>query len=456
MALTEEEARARFAAGRGNVVVDRTSRTVGEIFRANVLTRFNALLGSLLVVILIVGPPQDSLFGLVLIGNTAVGVFQELRAKRTLDRLTVVGGATTTVVRAEGARQVPSREVVEGDTIAIGRGDQIVVDGVVLASDGLEVDESLLTGEAEPEAKPVGSMLLSGSWVVAGSGRQLAEVVGEAAYGRRLAVEGRRFALARSELRHGIDVILRGVTWVLVPTAVLLFVSQVAEASDLSEALRVSVAGVVNMVPEGLVLLTSTALAVGIVRLGRQRVLVGELGALEGLARVDVLCLDKTGTLTDGQPELAAIEPLTDGIDIDLALGGFAASDPDPNASLLAIRRARPGSEWPVTWRVAFSSAQRWSAVGLADGGWALGAPDVLLEWVAPSYREVVPYTARAGEYACRRRSAGVAVRLVPGKHRQRHAPTGSSSRWPSSRWASRCAMTCARPCRGSRRKGSR
>jgi cation-transporting ATPase E len=395
VALTEAEARARAAAGRANTVVDQTSRPVSAIVRANVLTRFNALLGSLLVVILIVGPPQDALFGIILVVNTLVGVVQEVRAKRTLDRLVVVGGATATVVRAEGERDVPSREVVEGDIVEVGRGDQIVVDGVVLSSDDLEVDESLLTGESEPMSKPQGSRLLSGSWVVAGSGRQLAEVVGEASYGRRIAAEGRRFVLARSELRAGVDVILRGVTWVLVPTAVLLFVSQLAQANDLSEALRVSVAGVVNMVPEGLVLLLSTALAVGIIRLGRKRVLVGELGALEGLARVDVLCVDKTGTLTDGTPDLVAIEPLTEGIDVDDVLAGFAASDPDPNASLLAILRARPGTPWPVTWRIAFSSAQRWSAVGAGDGGWALGAPDVLMDWVAPPYRELLPYATQ-------------------------------------------------------------
>jgi cation-transporting ATPase E len=390
--LTEAEAKARAAAGRANVVADQTSRTVRQIVRANVFTRFNALLGSLLVVILVVGPPQDALFGIVLVCNTAIGIVQEVRAKHTLDRLIVVGGATTRVVRAEGTREVPSREVVEGDIIQLGRGDQIVVDGPVLESDDLEVDESMLTGESEPVGKDIGTMLLSGSYVVAGSGRQLTDVVGEASYGRKLAAEGRRFALAKSELRAGIDVILRGVTWVIVPTAALLLVSQLAQASDLEEALRVSVAGVVNMVPEGLVLLTSTALAVGIVRLGRRRVLVGELGALEGLARVDVLCVDKTGTLTDGQPELTAVEPLTEGIDIDDVLAGFAASDPDPNASIYAIQSARPGAAWPVTWRVAFSSAQRWSAIGVGEGGWALGAPDVLFDWVAPAYRDVVPH----------------------------------------------------------------
>src|SRR4051794_20782797 len=188
--LTDAEARARAAAGRANTVVDRTSRPISVIVRANVLTRFNALLGSLLVVILIVGPVQDALFGIILVGNTLVGIVQEVRAKRTLDRLVVVGGATATVMRAEGRREVPSRDVVEGDIVEVGRGESIVVEGVVLMSDDLEVDESLLTGESEPMAKPQGSTLLSGSWVVAGNGRHLAEVVGEASYGRRLAAEG--------------------------------------------------------------------------------------------------------------------------------------------------------------------------------------------------------------------------------------------------------------------------
>jgi cation-transporting ATPase E len=402
--LDEHEALRRAAAGKANVVDDASTRSVAAILRANVVTRFNALLGSLLVVILIVGPPQDALFGLVLIGNTAVGVVQELRAKRTLDRLVVIGGATATVIRSGEARTVPSRDVVEGDLVEVGRGDQIVVDGTVSWSDGLEVDESLLTGESEPVSKPPGSRLLSGSWVVAGTGRHLAEVVGEQAYGRRLAVEGRRFSLTRSELRAGIDNILRGVTWVLVPTAVLLVASQLVQASDVEEAVRSSVAGVVNMVPEGLVLLTSTALAVGVIRLGRRKVLVQELGALEGLARVDVLCVDKTGTLTEGQPQLVGVEPLEDGVDAEAILSGFAASDPVPNASLQAIGRALPGSPWDVRWRVPFSSAERWSAIASADTVWALGAPDVLLGWLAPEHahmtrqaRAKVDERARAG-----------------------------------------------------------
>ena len=395
--LDEHEAHRRAAEGRINAASEDTSRTVREILRTNIVTRFNALLGSLLVVILIVGPVQDALFGIVLVLNTLVGIVQELRAKRTLDRLVVIGGATATVIRSGTTRSIPATEVVEGDLVELRRGDQIVVDGPVVAADGLEVDESMLTGEAEPVAKNAGHELLSGSFVVAGTGRHVAAVVGEAAYGRRLAAEGRKFALAPSELRQGIDTILRGVTWVLVPTAVLLVISQLVQANDLHEAIRASVAGVVNMVPEGFVLLTSTALAVGIIRLGRRLVLVQELGALEGLARADILCIDKTGTLTDNQLELAAVERLIeDDLDVDAVLAGFAASDPDPNASLQAIGRARPGAEWETRWRVPFSSAARWSAIAPVGttGAWLLGAPDVLLPWVHEVYRDTATYAA--------------------------------------------------------------
>src|SRR4051794_4997894 len=410
--LDDQEARRRAEAGRGNVVGEEATRTVGDILRANIVTRFNALLGSLLIVILIVGPPQDALFGIVLIGNTVVGVVQELRAKHTLERLVVIGGATATVVRSGVPRPVAPTELVEGDVVELRRGDQILVDGAVLSSDGLEVDESLLTGEADPVAKHPGAPLLSGSWVVAGTGRQLAEVVGEQAYGRRLAAEGSRFVLARSELRVGIDAILRGVTWVLVPTAVLLLVSQLAQANDVSEALRASVAGVVNMVPEGFVLLTSTALAVGIVRLGRRMVLVQELGALEGLARADVLCIDKTGTLTDNQLELVAVEPLVSDVDASQVLAGYAASDPDPNASVQAIARALPGAPWTTTWRVAFSSAARWSSISPSggEGAWVLGAPDVLLPWADPQYLDVA---ARAQRMVAPHAAAGRRVLLL-------------------------------------------
>jgi cation-transporting ATPase E len=268
------------------------------------------------------------------------------------------------------------------DVLELQPGDQIVVDGEVLKAAALEVDESLLTGESEPVVKSAGQELLSGSFVAAGSGRFRATRVGAEAYAVQLAEQGRRFSLTRSELRTGIDQILRIVTWLLVPTATVLVISQLNSNASVREALRRSVAGTVAMVPEGLVLLTSVAFAVGVVRLARRRVLVQELPAVEALARVDVLCIDKTGTLTEGRLVVDEVELLGgDGWHRE-ALAALAAADPHPNATLRAIGESfadRP-SGWLASRSVPFSSARKWSGAEFGTKGtWVLGAPDVLL-----------------------------------------------------------------------------
>ena len=380
--LTRQEVAERVARGEVNDVPAVPSRTVREIVRANVLTRFNALLGSLLVVILIVGPIQDALFGFVLIANAGVGIFQELRAKRTLDRLAVLTSPHARIVREGRVREQPVNEVVLDDVLELQPGDQVVVDGEVLDAAALEVDESLLTGESEAVIKAAGGEVLSGSFVAAGSGRFRATRVGAEAYAAQLAEQGRRFTLTRSELRTGIDQILRIVTWLLVPTATLVLISQLRSSASVPAALRGAVAATVAMVPEGLVLLTSVAFAVGVIRLARRRVLVQELPAVEVLARVDVLCIDKTGTLTEGRLVVDEVELLReDGTHAD-ALAALAAADPHPNATLRAIGERFPGPAdgWAATRTVPFSSARKWSGAEFgAKGGWVLGAPDVLL-----------------------------------------------------------------------------
>jgi cation-transporting P-type ATPase E len=377
--LSEEVAARLRAEGQGNTAATRTTRTVAEIVRANVLTRFNAILGVLLVVILVVGPLVDALFGIVLVSNTAIGIIQELRAKRTLDRLAVLAAPQTTVVRDGRPRSVGAEEVVLGDVVEVATGDQLPVDGTVLASERLEVDESLLSGESDALPKDEGDPVLSGSFVTAGRGWYRAERVGDDAYARRLADEARRFALVRSELRDGIDRILRWVTWVIAPVALLLVLSQLRAHQDVPGAVRGSVAGVAAMVPEGLVLLTSVAFAVSVVRLGRRRVLVQELAAVEGLARVDVICVDKTGTLTEPDLSVAAVEPLgdVDGATLDATLSALARSDPRPNASLRAL--ASLADVEGGTTIVPFSSGRRWSAAEVSATTWVLGAADVLL-----------------------------------------------------------------------------
>ncbi|ROO91306.1 cation-transporting ATPase E [Actinocorallia herbida] len=381
--LTAAEVAERGAAGLVNRVPRRSSRSVGEIARANVLTRFNALIGTLFVLVLVFGDWRDGLFGGIILANTLIGIVQELRAKRTLDRLAVLGEQRVRVVRDGRTTEVAQATVVQDDLVVVRAGDRIVVDGPVVDSRALEVDESLLTGEAEPVAKLPGDEMLSGSFVVAGGGSFVARKVGGEAYAARLVAEASRFKLAKSELQAGINRFLKYVTWLLVPVGVLLTISQFLSTRSLSEAVVGAVAGVVTMVPEGLVLMTSIAFAVGVVRLGRRRCLVQELPAIEGLARVDVLCLDKTGTLTEPGMDLEEVVPLKAGLPVDRALRALVAADPSPNPTLTAIAASLPdesGAPWEAGEIVPFSSARKWSGTSFGEhGDWVLGAPDVLL-----------------------------------------------------------------------------
>jgi len=353
--------------------------------RTNVFTRFNALLGALCAVILVIGPPQDAVFGLVIVVNSAVGIVAELRAKRTLDRFRVLTAESVRVVRDGRSQEVAADEVVVDDLVAARSGDQLVADGVVVDVLGAELDESLLTGEADPVRKQPGHDVLSGSFVVSGALHYRVTHVGAQAYANRLAEQARWFTTPPSQLQDGVNTILRWVTWALVPAVLILILTATQlSARGTLDAVRTSVAAVVAMVPEGLVLLVSVAFALAAVRLARRKVLVQQLPAVETLARVDVVCLDKTGTLTDGRHlRVTAVEPLdptlTDG-ELAAALGALAAADPSPNASLRAIAAAVPlPAGWVPGTVVPFSSGRRWSGADFGhEGTWVLGAPDVL------------------------------------------------------------------------------
>ncbi|MER8183114.1 HAD-IC family P-type ATPase [Kitasatospora sp. NPDC094015] len=433
--LTSAEVAERVARGQLNDVPVRSSRSAREIVRANVFTRFNAIIGVMFAIILVVGPIQDGLFGLVIVANTAIGIIQELRAKKTLDSLALIGEAKPQVRRDGAAQTVPTGQIVLDDTVLLGIGDKVVVDGLVTEADGLEIDESLLTGEPDPVLKHPGAEVMSGSFVVAGAGAFTATRVGRQAYAAQLAEEASRFTLVRSELRTGIDQILRFITYLLIPTAIGLIISQLAvEGSDWREAVRRMVAGIVPMVPEGLVLLTSVAFAIGVIRLGRKQCLVQELPAIEGLARVDTVCLDKTGTLTEGGMDLIELRPLrradaddrpaarpadpgaaagtdpgtaadtaapergyADRAALEQALAAMGGADSRPNPSMQAVIDAfgpPADGRWRVLEAMPFSSARKWSGVQLlepqgGEAGWLLGAPDVLLAAGDPALAEV-------------------------------------------------------------------
>jgi cation-transporting P-type ATPase E len=389
--LSRAEVADREERGLVNRVDERTSRSLAEIARANLLTRFNAILGTMFVLILVFGAAQDGLFGFVLVANALLGIGQEWRAKRTLDRLAVLSAPHARVVRDGEGREIRVEEVVLYDLLELRAGDQLVADGIVLEAQGLEIDEALLTGESEPRSKGEDAEVLSGSIVVAGSGRFQATRVGADAYARRLATEARRFTLARSELVDGTNQILRLVQWAIVPTAILLAFSQFDAFNSNRQAIAGVIAGVVAMIPEGLVLLTSLAFAVAAVSLARKRVLVQELPAVEGLARVDVVVLDKTGTITEGRIRFGALEPVGDGEPIGNegevadALGALA-SDEGRNATMHAVHEEfAPPPGWTRSAAVSFSSARKWSAATFGPRGtWVLGAPEMVwAEWAA-------------------------------------------------------------------------
>jgi len=280
-------------------------------------------------------------------------------------------------------------ELVLDDVVVLRPGRQIVADAVVLAGDGLEVDESLLTGEADPETKGPDDELLSGSFVVTGSGTARVSKVGAEAYAARLAEEARRFTLVNSQLLTSIDKIVTWISWALIPVGTLLLVTQIRVHPSIRQAMVKAVAGMIGMVPEGLVLLTSVAFAVGVVRLARRRTLVRELPAVETLARVDVLCLDKTGTITEGSMSVEQIVYLDDGLDrraVDDALAAVAWSDPNPNATqrALADRYHAAPDEWERTESIPFSSSRKWSATRYDAGA---GGSSALPRWCSHGTR---------------------------------------------------------------------
>ncbi|HXO52380.1 MAG TPA: HAD-IC family P-type ATPase, partial [Mycobacterium sp.] len=384
--LTDAEVARRVAEGKTNDVPTRAARSVSDIVRANVFTRINAILGVLFVIVLATGSLINGLFGLLILANSGIGIVQELRAKQTLDKLAIVGQAKPLVRRQGSTRELMPREVVLDDIIELGPGDQIVVDGDVLEGSNLEVDESLLSGEADPIDKDPGDHVMSGSFVVAGTGAYRATRVGREAYAAKLAAEASKFTLVKSELRTGINTILRLITYLLIPAGLLIIYTQLfTTGADWRESVLRTVGALVPMVPEGLVLLTSIAFAVGVVRLGRRKCLVQELPAIEGLARVDVVCADKTGTLTENGMRLADTRPLSEA-DVADVLASLAADDTRPNASIQAIAEAYdepPG--WTATAVAPFKSATKWSGVSYrGHGDWVIGAPDVLLDPTSP------------------------------------------------------------------------
>lgn len=393
--LSQGEVSTRMREGLANLAPDVTSRSIWEIVRANVLTLFNAIVGTSFVILLLLGSWQDALFGLAALGNAVIGVVQEYRAKRSLDRLAVLEAPLARVLRDGTVQEIMTADVVLDDVLVLRAGDQVTADAAVLECNGLEADESLLTGESDPVDRDVGTEVLSGSIIAAGRGTARVIRVGADSFASRLTADARRFSLVNSEIRNSLNRILRWLTWALLPVALIVANGEMQSRGGWEQAIANGawtsalvgvIASVIAMVPLGLVLLASVAFAVGGVRLAANKVLIQELAAVEGLARVDVLCLDKTGTLTEGRIVFDGVHELAEPAEPgwEHALGWFAA-DPEANATSRCLEPAfgHTGTSRAIS-SVPFSSARKWSSVTF-DGGstgpgtWILGAPEIVL-----------------------------------------------------------------------------
>ena len=382
--LTLQEVVDRTNDGRINTDPETASRSTWQIVYANVFNPVNAIMLALFALILVAGFPADGLFVGVVISNSVIGVSQEIYARRELEKLQLLNSPSVRVIRDGVEGEVTAVEVVQDDLVITGAGDQIVVDGDVLETKGLEIDESLLTGESDPIAKKVGDEVLSGSFVNAGTGIFKVTRVGADSYANALALEAKQFSLVDSELRRGINSILRVLMFLIPPAGTLLLFSLLDVEDKWQNALQGSVAAAVAMVPDGLVLLTSLSFVAGVVAIARKKALAKELATVELLARVDTLCLDKTGTITTGEISFGEIIPLDDyNHDLALAiLGSVAHSDPDPNPTMSAVANATENSlEWEVATIEPFNSARKWSGVEFVEQGtFFFGAPDILLD----------------------------------------------------------------------------
>jgi magnesium-transporting ATPase (P-type) len=359
---------------------DTSSRSVSSIVAGNVFTLFNAIIGVFFVLILSLGLIADAVFGLIAIVNSYIGIRQELKAKKTLDELAVLVAPRAKAVRDGAVVSLLAEEIVPGDVIAVEPGDQLVADGETIASRGMTLDESMLTGEADGVRKDVGERALSGSFCIAGSGRYRVDAVREESYAGKLAGEARAFRHPPSPLQGEVNRVIVACTWAMAPLAALLLLTFQLRSTDLVEAAQTATAGLVTLIPEGMVLLMSVTFAVAAVRLARKDTLVQQMSATESLAAVDTICVDKTGTLTDGRLRLLGVE-VAEGIDADeatAALGRFAASAGDRNRTLETIVEAFQAQPGRVGGEVPFSSKWKWSGLRLGDVSYVLGAPDIL------------------------------------------------------------------------------
>ena len=383
--LSAAEVAERVARGEVNVDAGVHTRSIRQIVRENTLTLFNAINAILAAFVLITGSYKNMLFMVVIVCNTLIGIVQEIRSKRTTDRLSIVASSKASVLRDGALVELPLDELVRDDVIELGRGDQIPADAVVVKG-ACDVNESLLTGESKLVKKRPDDELMSGSFVNAGTVWARVVHVGAENYAAKISAEAKQHKAVNSEIMNSLNGIIKFVSFIIFPLGALLFARQhFLTGTETNEAILSTVSALVGMIPEGLILLTSTVLAVAVVRLAKSRVLVQQLYCIETLARVDTLCLDKTGTITTGKMEVAAVRPVP-GVPqatVDTAFASIARADEDPNETAQAIVEHFAGADVAVLHAsrvVPFSSDKKWSGAVFDDGSaYVMGAGQFIL-----------------------------------------------------------------------------
>ncbi|WP_208559743.1 HAD-IC family P-type ATPase [Marinilactibacillus kalidii] len=400
--LSYAEVETRKVRGESNEALPPMTRSFRQIFLENSLTLFNLINIIIAGFVIYTGSYKNLLFLGVILVNTAVGVFQELRAKKNIDELTLLNQAKATVIRNGQQEEILQEEIVKNDLLVIKRGQQIVVDGTVIQTTGIECDESQLTGEVDPILKQAGDAVYSGSFVVSGQALLEATKVGKESYSSKLTLEAKGEKSIYSELLQTMKKVIRILTFGIIPIGTALFMSSLLSDMSVNQAILGSTAAMIGMIPEGLILLTTVALAVGVIRLSRKKVLVKTMGSIETLARVDILCLDKTGTLTSGELKVLQTN-ITGGWSertFEEMVGRFAHDLNEDNATGLALMDAFPKAKdsWIMAKTIPFSSVRKWSAVEYEQKGTiVMGAPEYLFDAFTPELTENLHLATKEG-----------------------------------------------------------
>lgn len=398
--LSDAQVKQQIQTNHKNTAEQSLTRSVKEIFRDNILTLFNLINVILGALVFYTGSYKNLLFLGIAIFNTAIGIIQEIRSKRQVDKMVLLAEGKINVIRNSKTVPILPEDIVLGDVISLGRGDQIPVDGKVLASRGMETDESPITGESETIVKQPGDRLTSGTFLVGGSGKMLVTKVGADTFVNHISNEAKKGEDTLSILLNTINRIIKVLTYVIIPLGIVLFVAKLYGGTGVNRAILGSVAAMIGMIPEGLVLLTSMTLAVSAMHLARKKTLVRDLPAIETLARVDVICLDKTGTITSGDLKFVDAIPMAEvtADQLKQVIAGITYSTGDNNETARAITNALADPGWQAEEIVPFSSERKWSGVGFEAGHrYVFGAPQFIFKDLSNSLKARVTGYAKEG-----------------------------------------------------------